>query len=272
MSLLPPFPELDELLESLGEAGLRMSEISAVEGAAGNISLCVDWPVDFRGVFPQEETIPLPVESPGLAGRSLLITGSGCRLREVLKHPERNLGALVIDAHGKTGRLFSSPRRLFKRLTSELNSHLIIHQDMASKTNYSAVLHAQPVHLTYLSHIPEYQDFKTLNHSLLRWQPEAIVHLPEGIAVLPFIIPGSDELMQATRQAIAAHSLVIWSKHGIIARSDTSIKQASDRIEYAETAAHYEVFNLNSGGRAPGLTPAEILSMCERYSIRQDLF
>lgn len=67
--------------------------------------------------------------------------------------------------------------RRFERVTSEFNSHLAVHYDqvMASETNFYAVIHAQPPYLTSLSHAPRYQDEATLNHRLLRWQPETIV-------------------------------------------------------------------------------------------------
>ena len=100
--------------------------------------------------------------------------------------------------------LYTSPRKLFTRLTSELNSHLAIHEDQmqTSGTNFHACVHAQPLHLTYLSHIVTYQDEAFLNHHLLRWQPEAIVNLPEGIGVVPFYVPGSDELMTHTKERL----------------------------------------------------------------------
>lgn len=37
MSLPEPYPDLDEILETIGEAGQRVSDIEASEGAAGNI-------------------------------------------------------------------------------------------------------------------------------------------------------------------------------------------------------------------------------------------
>jgi rhamnulose-1-phosphate aldolase len=36
-----PYPELDDLLEMMGEAGHRLSESEATEGAAGNLSICL---------------------------------------------------------------------------------------------------------------------------------------------------------------------------------------------------------------------------------------
>jgi rhamnulose-1-phosphate aldolase len=113
-------------------------------------------------------------------------------------------------------------------------------------------VHAQPLHLTYLSHIPRYQDQTYLNRHVLRWQPEAIINLPEGIGVLPFEVPGSPELMRATLQAMRQHRLVLWGKHGVISRSDQSVLKAADLIEYAETGAHYELLNLDKGEPAQG--------------------
>ncbi len=45
------YPELDDLLEMMGEAGKRPSEIEASEGAAGNISVRLRWQGDDVGGF-----------------------------------------------------------------------------------------------------------------------------------------------------------------------------------------------------------------------------
>ena len=273
MAIEAPFPELEELVTSIGEAGRRVSEIGASEGAAGNISIYIGWSIDPRRRFPDVETIQLPIKVPGLANSSLLITGSGRRLREIIDDPTANLGFLVIDANGETGKLYSSPRRLYARLTSELNSHLAIHEDLVNKTgtNYHALVHAQPPYLTYLSHTNLYQDEQYLNTHLLRWQPEAIVNLPEGIGVVPFQVPGSPELMEGTLLGLRQHNVVVWAKHGLISRSDLSVKRATDRIEYAETAAHYEYMNLVNHNLAEGLSAEEIKEICRQLGIVQSI-
>jgi rhamnulose-1-phosphate aldolase len=274
MTLETPFPELDELITAIGEAGQHLSQIEAAEGAAGNISVYLGWPIEVRRRFPVVETITLPLEAPELVGGTLLVSGSGRRLREIILDPAANLGALVIDEGGKTGKLYTSPRRLFARLTSELNSHIAVHRDQVSltKTNFHAVVHAQPLHLTYLSHIPRYQDELYLNRHLLRWQPELIVQLPDGIGIVPFNVPGSAALMAGTVAALRTHRLVIWSKHGLMARSDLSVKRASDRIEYAETGAKYECMDLSYGSQAEGLSDEEIRAICKEWGVEQKIF
>lgn len=274
MSITTPYPDLNEITAMIGEAGRRLSEIGASEGAAGNISVYLGWPVEARRLFPSIEPIEFPVAVPELARGCLLVTGSGRRLREAIQDPAANLGFVSIDEGGRTGRLYTSPRRLFARLTSEFNSHLAIHQDQvrATGTNFHAVIHAQPVSLTYLSHIPDYRNAAYLSRRLLRWQPEAIVNLPEGVGCIPFMVPGSAELMAATVESLRAYRLVVWSKHGAVARSDQSVKRAVDRIEYADTAATYERINLMNGGKGEGLTDEEIRSICRAFGISQKIF
>lgn len=274
MGLDQPYPELDEFLQLMGEAGVRISEINASEGAAGNLSMYFNWQIDPRRKFPIVEEIQLPCCVPHLAGGSILMSGSGRRLREILSNPLDNLGFVKIDPGGETGKLYTTPTRLFARLSSEFNSHLAIHDDQvaATGTNYHAVVHAQPRYLTYLSHVTEYRDETYLNRHLLRWQPELIVNLPEGIGVVPFCVPGSPDLMQGTVKALRTHRVVLWSKHGVVARSDISIKRAADRVEYAEAAAQYEYLNLANNNMAEGLTPDEIRAICETWGIQQNIF
>ncbi len=263
--LNPPYPELDDILHVMGEAGKHLAAIEASEGAAGNISICLRWPMEPRSRFPVVGEIELPQPVPELAGASFLVSGSGRRLREIIDDPTANIACVVVNQGGKTGKLYTSFHRRFEHVTSEFNSHLAVHYDqmLATGTNFHAIIHAQPVHLTYLSHIPRYGEEKYLNTHLLRWQPETIINLPEGIGFIPFHVPSSPELMAANVESLRRHRIVIWAKHGVMARSDVSVKRVADRIEYAETAARYEYLNLAAGEAASGLSVEEIRSICK---------
>jgi rhamnulose-1-phosphate aldolase len=272
--LTPPYPELDDLLHMMGQAGRHLAEIEASEGAAGNISVCLRWSLEPRTRFPVVSEIDLPQAVPELAGATFLASGSGRRLREIIDEPVANIACLVIQEGGKKATMYTAYQRRFERVTSEFNSHLAVHHDqmVTTGTNFHAVIHAQPVHLTYLSHIPRYQDEAYLNTHLLRWQPETIINLPEGIGFIPFRIPGSAELMKANIECLRTHRIVIWAKHGVMARSDVSVKRAADRVEYAETAARYEYLNLAAGEIGEGLSPDEIRTICRTFHVKQDIF
>lgn len=273
MALKEPFPDLQEILVSMGEGGRRLAALDASEGAAGNISVFVGWPMDPRRQFPIAEELSLPVAVPQLAGGLVFVTGSGRRLRDIAGDPAANLGAVRVNQDGMTGVLYTSPRRLFESVTSEWNSHLGVHADTVERlgTNFHAVVHAQPPHLVYLSHVPALRDEVQFNHRLLRWEPETIINLPSGIGVLPFMVPGSQELMDANVASLRTHRIVLWSKHGVMARSDISVTRAVDRIEYAEAAARFEFMDLRAGERAEGLTRDEIRAVVEAFRVETTL-
>jgi rhamnulose-1-phosphate aldolase len=99
-----------------------------------------------------------------------------------------------------------------------------------------------------------------------------IVNLPEGVGYVPFKLPGSPELMGATVASLRTHRVVLWAKHGVMARSDQSVKRAADRIEYAETGARYEYMNLVNSEQGEGLTTEEIRTICQAFGVRQCIF
>jgi rhamnulose-1-phosphate aldolase len=273
MALNQPFPDLNELLATIGTAGERLGAINASEGAAGNISICVGYPLEVRRRFPISAPLELPLPAPALAGHMIIVTGSGRRLRDIQREPTANLAAITIDADGRSASLHTAPGRLFERPTSEFNSHLAVHNDQVARTgtNFHALIHAQPPHLTYLSHIPAYRDHAYLNQRLMRWEPETIVNLPEGIGVLPYRLPGSPAMMEANLTGLREYRVVLWSKHGVMARSDISVTRAADRIEYAETAALYEYMDLCNGSRGEGLTAAELREVVAAFGVQTTL-
>ncbi len=269
-----PYPTLDDLLKSIGVTGRHLANIGASEGAAGNISVCVRWTLDLNDHFPVVSEMVLPQDVPELEGATIIVSGTGCRLREIIDDPTSNLVCVEIAKGGHTGIVHKSSSGRNENVTSEFNSHLAVHYDqiLATGTNFHAVVHAQPMYLTFLSHISRYQNEKFLNKQLLRWQPEAIINFPEGIGFIPFHVPSSPELMSGNVAELKNHRLVIWSKHGVMARSDTNIKKAGDLVEYAETAAKYEYLNLGVGEIGEGISVEDIHSICQTFSIKQDIF
>lgn len=118
-------------------------------------------------------------------------------------------------------------------------------------------MHAQPLRLVFLSHLPDITTSEELTARLLRWEPETGVVAPEGVELAAFQVPGSPGQMEATVAALERSKAVVWAKHGIVTRSDVSATQAADLVEYLEAAAVYEVMNLSMGSPSRGLAPDE---------------
>ena len=271
-------PTLDDVLAQMGAAGRRLDHMGAVEAGAGNISVAIPAGAQKLGLadrFPQARAgIELPLPAPALAGRTVLVTGSGCRLRDVAGAPEANVSAFVVDDGGATGTWYTHSQRAYAKPTSEFNSHLAVHNDQVEHrgVDVQAVIHAQPPYLVQLSHIKAIRSTKEFNRRILRWEPETIVQIPAGIEVLDFMVPGSQTLMENNVRALRDHVIVLWSKHGIMVRSDDSPLAAVDKVEYAETGAMYEVRNMMAGGLGEGVTDAELRAVAEAFGVETDLF
>ena len=271
-------PTLDDVLAQMGAAGRRLDHMGAVEAGAGNISASIAAGAEELGLadrFPQARPgTELPLPAPALAGRTVLVTGSGCRLRDVAGAPEANVSAFVVDDGGATGTWYTHSQRAYAKPTSEFNSHLAVHNDQVEHrgVGVQAVIHAQPPYLVQLSHIKAIRSTKEFNRRILRWEPETIVQIPAGIEVLDFRVPGSQTLMENNVRALRDHVIVLWSKHGIMVRSDDSPLAAVDKVEYAETGAMYEVRNMMAGGLGEGVTDAELRAVVEAFGVDTDLF
>lgn len=264
-----------EILASMGAAGERLDHIGACEAGAGNISVSVrETPTDLDAFFPESSAIDLPVTVPGLAGWTFFVTGSGSRLREVGQDPRANVSVIIVDEGGASGTWRTSPTRTFAKPTSEFNSHLGVHEDQALRrgVDFQAVIHAQPPYLVSLSHIPSLRNDRDFNRAVLGWEPETIVQVPRGIKVLDFMVPGGEELGRNNVESLRDHQIVLWSKHGIMVRSDESPLSAVDKVEYVETGAMYEYRNLAIGGLGEGLLESESKRVIEAFGVETDIF
>lgn len=264
--------DLMTVLEDIGDAGEQVSAIGAAEGAAGNISVFTRELSGLNGSpFLCQQEISLPVDAAALAGGYVIISGTGKRIRDLKRKPHQTICVIQIQDNGQTGYLYTAGNVV---PTSEFNSHLAIHADQVARNSfpYHAVLHGQSLYLTFLSHLPEYQDTIAVNKRLLRWEPETILVFPEGVGMLDFAPPGSPEQMIQTVAGLQSYKLVIWAKHGSVSRSEISAVKAADYLEYIETAAHYEFLNRQIGAPIAGLTDAEIRWIAKNFSLTQNLF
>lgn len=266
---------IEQILTEMGRAGQRLDHMSAVEAGAGNISFCTANPLELEKYFPQQtKQVKLPLAAPALSGYTVLVTGSGCRLRDVLKYPTYTVSAFQVDPGGETGTWYTHPEREFTQTTSEFNSHLAVHNDQVARRQVKqlSVIHAQPPYLVQLSHQDELLDTKAFNHRILRWEPETIVQLPQGIEVLDFMVPGSAELMTNNVRALRDHVIVLWRRHGIMVRSDASPLHAVDKVEYAETGAMYEIRNQQLNQVSTGLSNTDLKRVIAAFGVETDLF
>ena len=79
-------------------------------------------------------------------------------------------------------------------------------------------------------------DNKFFTETLWKMQTESMVVFPEGVAVLPWIICGGEEIGNATASLMPEYRTVIWAQHGIFCTGE-SLDETFGLIETIEKAA-----------------------------------
>lgn len=268
---------LDALLKDFGAAGARLDHLAAVEAGAGNMSACLAADIEVPASFEKlDDAFQLPLAAKPLEGHTVLVTGSGCRLRDLDTEPEVNLSILKVNEGGETAQWFAHPNRHFQKPTSEFNSHLAVHSDTVDRTGRAEnfLIHAQPPKLVLLSHIDELRNDWDFNRTIMRWEPETIVQMPQGIKVLEYMVPGSDELMQANVAGLREHRITLWSKHGLMGISGTGLLDIVDKIEYVEAGATYEVNSrmIQAEPKPRGLSDEEIRRVIKAFGVQTSIW
>ena len=115
--------------------------------------------------------------------------------------------------------------------TSELPSHLSVHNDLLSKNSpYKASVHTHPIELIAMTHCPKFLEKDVATNLLWSMIPETKAFCPRGLGIIPYKLPSSVELAEATIKELQDYDVVMWEKHGVFA-VDCDAMQAFDQID-----------------------------------------
>ncbi len=239
-------------------AGL-ISERGWAERNAGNVSVDITEDRDRPSGLRRGRHIDNPVAYPELAGRSYLVTATGARFRDVASRPEKHVVlARIADDLSGYQILLGSDEDIDLVTTSEFPSHLCIHAYLRRlHPDKKAVLHTHPDCLLALSHVAEYCSTEALSRLLWSMHPEMKVVMPDGVGLVPYRLPGSQDLADTTVHILEHHRVGLWEKHGCVAVG-TDVFDAFDLIETAEKSAKIFLMVRSAGFDPQGLTDAQL--------------
>lgn len=208
----------------------------------GNISYLLDEEevAKYINIHAEPRIIDLTFPVTELAGKYFIVTGSGKYFRNVVKDPEANLGVLRVSSNGENIEILWGLRNGAVP-TSELASHFMSHiERLKVDPTHRIVLHTHATNviaMTFTHDLDELKFTKTL------WEmcTECIVVFPDGVGMLPWIVPGSNEIGRETAKKMKDHRIVVWPHHGILGTGST-MDAAFGLIETVEKAA--TVYNL----------------------------
>ncbi|MGG1878059.1 rhamnulose-1-phosphate aldolase [Paenibacillus cisolokensis] len=199
-----------------------------------------------------------------LRGKYFIVTGSGKYFKNMLSEPGANLGVLRVSADGEQLELLWGLNHGAVP-TSELASHFLSHiERLKADPSHRAVIHNHATHTIAMTFIHQL-DEKAFTKTLWSMCSECIVVFPEGIGILPWMVPGSNAIGRATAEKMKAHRAVIWPHHGIFA-AGSSIDEAFGLIETVEKAA--ELYMLVSGKDIQQrITDQQLADLAEAFQV-----
>lgn len=207
------------------------------ERNGGNVSYIIDESevAKYINIHNVLRTIKPTFPMNDLAGKYFIVTGSGKYFKNVMADPELNLGVLRVSKNGEELEILWGLRDGGVP-TSELPSHFMSHMArLKADPNHRVVLHTHATNviaMTFIHDLDEDRFTKTL------WEmcTECLVVFPDGVSVIPWIVPGTTEIGRATSDKMKTSRVVIWPQHGIYG-AGTTIDETFGLIETVEKAA-----------------------------------
>jgi len=248
---------LREVIEEVADVSRHIWESGWSAANGGNLTVDVTQHVSgAEAVDAGARTLPLPVTAPSLAGRSLLVTVSGARFRDVPKQPEKALVVVRILPGGESCEVLWGGEG-GGHPTSELAAHLRVHEHLRERNaSQKTVLHAHPTHVIAMTHLPEFRtsDFvRVLEVSL----STAYVFLQEGIGMVGPEQMGSATLADETVRLLEGRRLVLWERHGCVAIGD-DVSEAFDLTDMMEKASEIFLACVGAGYEPKRMSQREI--------------
>lgn len=237
------------------------------ERNGGNISylLTEDEVSPYLDVTKILRTFPLAIDGSALAGRLFLVTGSGKYFKNVQGNPTECLGVIRMDASGENLELLwgfendSVP-------TSELPSHLLSHiARLAVDQDHRIIMHNHATHLLAMTFTHSLEE-RAITRTLWQMCTECLVVFPEGVSVIPWMVPGTTEIGEATAHKMKETRLVLWPHHGVYGAGQT-MDDVFGLIETAEKAAEVYTYVRAQGPILQTITDEQLEQLAVAFKV-----
>lgn len=254
-------------VEEMCEVTKNMYDHGWDERNGGNITLLVDEEQvsPYIDVTDIKREIPMQFNAKALAGKYFLVTGSGKYFKNVHKDPETNLGLIRVGENGDKVELLwgykdgSLP-------TSELPSHFQSHiSRLEVDPENRVVMHCHATHLLAMTFTHDL-DEREFTRKLWQLCTECLVVFPEGVSILPWIVPGTNEIGEATSAKMKETRLVIWPYHGVYG-AGRDIDETFGLIETVEKAAEVYTYVQAQGGMKGKISDSDLKALAERFKV-----
>lgn len=266
-SILENRPALTGEVENVAEVAGYLWQKGWAERNGGNITVNITDHVDdaMRALPAITGPVAIGLTLPNLKGCWFYCKGTNKRMRDLARRPMENGSIIRITddcAHYEI--VADAP----VKPTSELPSHLAVHNYLIGKgSDYKASVHTHPIELVAMSHNPEFLKKDVLTNILWSMIPETKAFCPRGLGIVPYMMPSSNELADATIKAIDDnYDVVMWEKHGVFAVG-TDVMEAFDMIDTLTKSAIIYMDARAMGFVPDGMTQEQMAEMTKAFNL-----
>ncbi|MFV0290076.1 MAG: rhamnulose-1-phosphate aldolase [Mangrovibacterium sp.] len=250
-SILDNRPALAKQVAEVAEVAGYLWTKGWAERNGGNITVNVTDSIDdaVRAMPAISEVYKLDATYEHLKGMYFFCKGTNRRMRDLARWPMEN-GAVIRILDDCTSYEIIADNAV--KPTSELSSHLAMHNYNVQRGNgYKAALHTHPIDLIAMTHNPEFMKKDKLTYLLWSMIPETRAFCPKGLGIIPYQMPSTVALANATVKELADYDVVMWEKHGVCAVS-TDIMEAFDMVDTLSKSAQIYMTAKNMGFEPEG--------------------
>ena len=128
------------------------------------------------------------------------------------------------------------------------------------------VLHTHPTDLIGMTHCKPFLDSEVITRTLWSMIPETKAFCPRGLGIIPYKLPSSVELAEATIKELQDYDVVMWEKHGVFA-VDCDAMQAFDQIDVLNKSALIYIAAKNMGFEPDGMSQEQMKEMTVAFNL-----
>ena len=192
--------------------------------------------------------VPLGVQADNLRGEFFMVSAAGAHMRSVPLDPDASTGIVELSAAGDAWRIVWG----FKDgavPTSELASHVAVHAVRKEVTAGAdrVLYHAHPADVVALTNVLPL-DARTFTRTLWKMLLESMVAFPQGVGVVPWMVPGGSEIAAATADVMRTYDACVWAHHGVFCPGATFDAAFGLMHTIAKAAGIYATARAMNGG------------------------
>ena len=218
---------------------------------------------------PRGEWVEMGVQADNLKGAHFMTTGSGKYMRNVPLEPESCVGIVEINEAGDAWRIVWGLEG-GGRPTSEFPTHFMNHSIRLEATGGAnrVIYHAHCPNIIALSTLLE-PDARVWTRMLWKSMTECVIIFPQGVGIVPWMVPGGAEIARATAELMERYDAVVWTQHGMFV-SGNSFDAAFGMMHTIEKSAGlYLAARQANGGAEPNhlIGDAQLLEVCDAFGV-----